>query len=46
VLESVVERVPEPDLAAAARVSQEWLRVVHAALCRRPRRLPWLVAYV
>ncbi|CAL4961855.1 unnamed protein product [Urochloa decumbens] len=46
VLESVVERVPAPDLAAAARVSREWLRAVRAALRRRPRRLPWLVAHV
>jgi hypothetical protein len=42
----VVERVPAPDLATAARVSREWLRTVHAALRRRPRRLPWLVAHV
>ncbi|CAO2166091.1 unnamed protein product [Urochloa humidicola] len=46
VLESVVERVPAPDLAAAARVSREWLRAVRAALRRRPRRLPWLVAHI
>ncbi|VAH78540.1 unnamed protein product [Triticum turgidum subsp. durum] len=43
VLESVVERVPAPDLAAAAGVSREWLRAVRSALRRRPRRLPWLV---
>jgi hypothetical protein len=46
VLESVVERVPALDLTAAVRVSREGLRVVHAALRRRPRRLPWLVAHV
>jgi hypothetical protein len=46
VLESVVERVPAPDLAAAVRVSREWLCVVHATLRCRPRRLPWLVAHV
>jgi len=46
VLESVVERVPAADLAAAARVSREWLRAVRAALRRRPRRLPWLVVHL
>ncbi|TVT98942.1 hypothetical protein EJB05_55755, partial [Eragrostis curvula] len=46
VLESVVARVPAPDLAAAARVSREWLRAVRAALRRRPRRLPWLVVHL
>lgn len=46
VLESVVERVPVADLAAAARVSREWLRAVRAALRRRPLRLPWLVVHL
>ncbi|XP_066314827.1 F-box/kelch-repeat protein At1g23390-like [Miscanthus floridulus] len=46
VLESVVERVPAADLAAAARVSREWLRAVRAALRRRPRRLPCLVVHL
>ncbi|KAF8677991.1 hypothetical protein HU200_046348 [Digitaria exilis] len=46
VLEAVVEHVPAPDLAAAARVSREWLRAVRAALRRRPRRLPWLVVHI
>ncbi|GJN17938.1 hypothetical protein PR202_gb05046 [Eleusine coracana subsp. coracana] len=46
VLESVVARVPAADLAAAARVSREWLRAVRAALRRRPRRLPWLVVHL
>ncbi|XP_020178213.1 F-box/kelch-repeat protein At1g23390 [Aegilops tauschii subsp. strangulata] len=46
VLESVVERVPAPDLAAAAGVSREWLRAVRSALRRRPRRLPWLVVHL
>ncbi|XP_052167425.1 F-box/kelch-repeat protein At1g23390-like [Oryza glaberrima] len=46
VLESVVERVPAPDLAAAALVSREWLRAVRAALRRRMLRLPWLVVHV
>ncbi|XP_062206629.1 F-box/kelch-repeat protein At1g23390-like [Phragmites australis] len=46
VLESVVERLPAADLAAAARVSREWLRAVRAALRRRPRRLPWLVVHL
>ncbi|KAL6615871.1 hypothetical protein ACP70R_038141 [Stipagrostis hirtigluma subsp. patula] len=46
VLESVVARVPTADLAAAARVSREWLRAVRAALRRRPRRLPWLVVHL
>ncbi|KAL6840515.1 hypothetical protein ACP4OV_030325 [Aristida adscensionis] len=46
VLESVVARVPAPDLAATARVSREWLRAVRAALRRRPRRLPWLVVHL
>uniref|UniRef100_A0A0E0LZE5 Uncharacterized protein n=1 Tax=Oryza punctata TaxID=4537 RepID=A0A0E0LZE5_ORYPU len=46
VLESVVERVPAPDLAATALVSREWLRAVRAALRRCPRRLPWLVAHL
>uniref|UniRef100_A0A0E0EQF2 Uncharacterized protein n=1 Tax=Oryza meridionalis TaxID=40149 RepID=A0A0E0EQF2_9ORYZ len=45
VLESVVERVPAPDLAAAALVSREWLRAVRAALRRRMLRLPWLVVH-
>lgn len=46
VLESVVSLVPAGDLAAAARVSREWLRAVRAALRRRPRRLPWLVVHL
>ncbi|KAM0921408.1 hypothetical protein ACQ4PT_006883 [Festuca glaucescens] len=46
--ESVVERVPAADLAAAACVSREWLRAVRSALRRRPRRplLPWLVVHL
>ncbi|KAL6896663.1 hypothetical protein ACP4OV_007235 [Aristida adscensionis] len=46
VLESVVARVPAPDLAATARVSREWLRAVRAALRRRPRRLACLVVHL
>ena len=46
VLESVVERVPAADLAAAALVSREWLRAVRAALRRRMLRLPWLVVHL
>ncbi|KAM0878715.1 hypothetical protein ACQ4PT_034703 [Festuca glaucescens] len=44
-LESVVERVPAADLAAAACVSREWLRAVRSALRRRPL-LPWLVVHL